>query len=887
MAQLTSFLSRITLWSKQWFKQQNKIHLLAYIIVFIIIFYSHAVNLFQYPYYENDEGTYMSQAWAIVKENRLAPYTYWYDHAPFGWMFIAFFTYLVGGFYTFGTAIDTGRVFMLILHLISCLLIIKIIKKATGNIWAGFASVLFFSLLPLANYFQRRVLLDNLLVFWTILALYFVTENKLKIRNVIISAVLLALAILSKESGVFFVPAFLYLVYSGLAPRQRLIGLFSWLGFLGSVIALYPILAILKTELLPSSDKVSLLETITYQTSRGRVQAFFENGSDFMKSVTDWLDKDLHSPYILLITLIAASILYLFQFRNRFFTGCMILAYGYLYFLIRGRLVLEFYIAPAFAVGAILFALLFDTIFKLFNKMYDWRLISHNIRISLQALIFTITLVSLIILQFFVNPIALVKDETTMYKNAVNWLRQNVDSDAKIIIDCGVWLEMRDSQNGREKVFKNADWYWKADLDPEIKTLKLQDNPENIDYIFATFQYYVDMKAGSIPFNEKALHESKQVIDFSQNGITATIFQVIKNKKSILNNTWQNYKKNFITDSGQVIDKSSNKTTSEGQSYALLRSVWIDDQSSFDKIWQWTKTNLQIRKSDKLLAWQLKSDNNGKYSILDTENATDGDLDAALALLLASKRWQNDSIKQKSYEDQAREIVQDIWKQRVVTIGDKLALLPFTSQKDKNYEILNPSYFSPAHYRMFSELDKNNNWNNLAFDSYSILEEMQKNRILIPNWIKFNYKTNSFEDATSISGNEAENYGYDAFRVFWRAGLDYKWYKRGEALNFLGRNKDFFEKEFNEKKTVAASYDKNGKRIEDYESTATDSAVQRVLELTNSTSAGRFWQSKFIERIDLKTGLFDSDNNYYNQNWGWITFADKEGLVVNEFQDKK
>src|SRR5260221_13031472 len=80
---------------------------------------AHAYNMFHFPYYENDEGVYMSQAWALIAKGQLAPYTYWYDHAPGGWILIALWTLLTGGFFTFGLSVNSGRVLMFILHLLS------------------------------------------------------------------------------------------------------------------------------------------------------------------------------------------------------------------------------------------------------------------------------------------------------------------------------------------------------------------------------------------------------------------------------------------------------------------------------------------------------------------------------------------------------------------------------------------------------------------------------------------------------------------------------------------------------------------------------------------------------------------------------------------------
>src|SRR5436190_17569797 len=66
-------------------------------LVLVVTIVAHAVNMFEFPYYEDDEGTYVSQAWAVLSEGRLAPYTYWYDHAPVGWFQIAAWGLVTGG----------------------------------------------------------------------------------------------------------------------------------------------------------------------------------------------------------------------------------------------------------------------------------------------------------------------------------------------------------------------------------------------------------------------------------------------------------------------------------------------------------------------------------------------------------------------------------------------------------------------------------------------------------------------------------------------------------------------------------------------------------------------------------------------------------------------
>src|SRR6185437_9383144 len=65
---------------------------------------------------------------------------------------------------------------------------------------------------------------------------------------------------------------------------------------------------------------------------------------------------------------------------------------------------------------------------------------------------------------------------------------------------------------------------------------------------------------------------------------------------TLLSSSWEKYRNEYITHDGRVVDPTQGDiTTSEGQSYAMLRAVWIDDHTTFDSVWHWTQTNLQKR----------------------------------------------------------------------------------------------------------------------------------------------------------------------------------------------------------------------------------------------------------------------------------------------------
>ena len=57
--------------------------------------------------------------------------------------------------------------------------------------------------------------------------------------------------------------------------------------------------------------------------------------------------------------------------------------------------------------------------------------------------------------------------------------------------------------------------------------------------------------------------------------------------------TWDAYAKRFISGDGRVIDpQGGDRTTSEGQSYALFFSLVSNDRVRFDKLLTWTESNL-------------------------------------------------------------------------------------------------------------------------------------------------------------------------------------------------------------------------------------------------------------------------------------------------------
>src|SRR5438105_2383603 len=80
----TKQATRTDLWA--WLRESDMALTLVLVLVGLV---AHGLNMFNYPAPYGDEGIYTSQAWAVLREGRLTPYTYWYDHAPLGWLMLA------------------------------------------------------------------------------------------------------------------------------------------------------------------------------------------------------------------------------------------------------------------------------------------------------------------------------------------------------------------------------------------------------------------------------------------------------------------------------------------------------------------------------------------------------------------------------------------------------------------------------------------------------------------------------------------------------------------------------------------------------------------------------------------------------------------------------
>src|SRR5258707_14482406 len=180
---------------------------IALIFAIVSALITHGYHMFDYPIYNTDEGIYVERAWSLIRESRLSPQTYFYDHAPGGWIILAMWEFVLPGhFEAFGNPVNGGRVLMLLLHVGSVFLLFEIARKLSGGLLAPVIATFLFNFSPLAIYYQRMVLLDNMMVFWVLLSIYLILRRESRIFTGLWSGLSLGLAVITKENAIFFAP---------------------------------------------------------------------------------------------------------------------------------------------------------------------------------------------------------------------------------------------------------------------------------------------------------------------------------------------------------------------------------------------------------------------------------------------------------------------------------------------------------------------------------------------------------------------------------------------------------------------------------------------------------------------------------------------------------
>ncbi|PTM42380.1 endoglucanase [Bosea sp. 124] len=211
----------------------------------------------------------------------------------------------------------------------------------------------------------------------------------------------------------------------------------------------------------------------------------------------------------------------------------------------------------------------------------------------------------------------------------------------------------------------------------------------------------------------------------------------------------------FVTAEGRVVDDYNGAVShSEGQGYGMLVAALTGDRAVFDRIWSWTRRILLIR-ADGLAAWRWVP--NTSPPIADQNNATDGDLLIAWALIEAQERWPG------SYGQEGLKLAQSVAKGMVFERSGRTLLRPaaagFNAAERQDAPVVNLSYWVfPALLRL-SQVDPAGPWAGLIKSGLELIDSSRFGPSGLPSdWI-------SIKAEPAPSAHEPARFGYDAVRI--------------------------------------------------------------------------------------------------------------------------
>jgi endoglucanase len=244
---------------------------------------------------------------------------------------------------------------------------------------------------------------------------------------------------------------------------------------------------------------------------------------------------------------------------------------------------------------------------------------------------------------------------------------------------------------------------------------------------------------------------------------------------------WKSYQETFISGDGRVVDFFQDSIShSEGQGYGLLLALMNGDRAAFERIHRWTADNLQVRR-DALFAWSWGRRPNGGWNVIDYNNASDGDILIAFALLKAAERWGHPPFREAGLR-----VVRDIRTHLAISApGFELIAPAYFGFNDPPGNTFNIGYLVLPAFAEFAKADDAAFWKRILADSLRLLEKAAFSRFkLPPDWVAL------VNGQATIAAARSPFFGYEAIR----APLYIAWHGNGGRLSAYADYLHFVER---------------------------------------------------------------------------------------------
>lgn len=481
---------------------------LPYAVIVIVVGLLAITNIEHAPGFQDDEGIYTFQARAIW-EGALAPYTYWYDHPPVGWMQLAAVAWIPPLFDSTLAAVSTMRYVIAGYLVLTAVLLYALARRVGMRVGLSLLGVALFVANPLTLELARMVFLDSVAMPWILAAFFFAMSPKHNLGAHMLAGAFFAIGVLSKETLAVYGPALLFVLWRNSHDRNQS---FSILGFLTSgalILAFYPLMAILRGELFAHPDRATLFEALKWQfADREGSGHLWEAGSGRQELMEAWLGVD---PYLPIAGVVAALLLAASP-RYRWLTLAMAV-YAIPIVAMDGYL-------PAMHIVTVLPFLALSVVSAL-DCVWAWgtrqrgRVVRVGTSLAAGAASMGLIAVATLSWQERVDGMLTTKQNTDWF-STVAWVKDNIPRDQVIAVPPSMWQE-----------FKDAGWKdeWsvvageKIDLDPLEFNKAHPEGWRAVDYVVISSQILDNLENLDLKKLSEALEYGTPVATFGANQV--------------------------------------------------------------------------------------------------------------------------------------------------------------------------------------------------------------------------------------------------------------------------------------------------------------------------------------------------------------------------------
>lgn len=229
----------------------------------------------------------------------------------------------------------------------------------------------------------------------------------------------------------------------------------------------------------------------------------------------------------------------------------------------------------------------------------------------------------------------------------------------------------------------------------------------------------------------------------------------------LVKSEYERWKKTLVSDCHGALrviyTDDQTQTRGEAIGFGMMLSAYMGDKTTFDGLFEFYKVK-RTPMAHNMMAWNVTCD-----GFVDEGSATDVDIDVAYALIVAFNQWGG------GYLDDAKQILNLLSTYLITDCKGVKTLYPgYNNGAWGGCHETDIQYYTPSFFRVFAKVTGNQIWEQLANDSYIVLNNGADDKTgLVPDW-------------QTVDGGLPPSYRfayfrYDACRVPWRMALDYLW----------------------------------------------------------------------------------------------------------------